>query len=198
MLKKYLKSIAIVICFCLFLCSCGDRTRTGESVTWTTYEDESGFRFDLPDYCENLNEDELGKTIIASNPAIEFVALVKYSFGNSLLSVSVFDLGEITLLDTAFLRTVHYVPEEVDMTDDCYSLVDYGVKTINDKILRYKISCLNDSVYNIMYYFMKGDSSRIIYEIKSACTSHDQIPIVRDLLEEIGLTTTFNDNSTNL
>ncbi len=196
MLKVYLKRIAvIIISICLFLSSCGHKTKTGDYVTWTTYEDDTGFRFDLPEYCENLTDDDLGKAIIASNPTVEFVALVKLPSGNSVLSVSVFDLGEINLIDSAMSRTIRYVPKEVDNTSDRYKLVDYGIKRIDDKDLRYKISCVNDSVYNIMYYFMREDSSRLFYEIKSACTSHDQIKTVQDLLEEIGMKTAFNNDS---
>lgn len=194
MSKVYMNSIAVIIInACLFLGSCGHKVKSGDYVTWTTYEDDTGFRFDLPEYCENLTEDDLGKAIMSSNPTMEFIALAKLPFGNTLLSVSVYDLGEITLIDSALARTIRYVPEEVSNNSaDRYKLVDNGVKRIDEKDLRYKISCVNDSVYNIMYYFMRGDSSRLLYEIKSACTAQDQIKIIQDLLEEIGLNAAFS------
>lgn len=107
MLKVYLNRVAvIIISICFFLGSCGHRTKTGDYITSTTYEDQTGFRFDLPEYCENLTEDDLGKALIASNPTIEFVALVKFPSGNTVLTVSVYDLGEITLIDSALARTI--------------------------------------------------------------------------------------------
>ena len=192
MLHVYLNKIAVIIIFIgLFFSGCGHKTKTGDYATWTTYEDDTGFRFDLPEYCENLTEVDLGRALIASNPTIEFVALVKFPSVNTVLTVSVYDLGEITLIDSALARTIRYIPTEVDNTVDRYKLVDYGVKRIDDKDLRYKISCVNDSLFNIMYYYMNGDSSRLLYEIKSTCTSQDQIKTVQHFLEEIGLKTAF-------
>ena len=193
--RLFLNSLVVVIiAINLFIYySCRNSSTIKHDSSYTTYIDGNGFGFGLPKDCKNVTNEELGKTLMEINPTINFIALVPFTFGNSLFSVSAYDLKEGTPIDSAFNKTLKHVAVlGVDPAEN-YRLVDSGIKNLNDKYLRYKISCIDDSTYSIMYYFMKGDYSSVLYEIKAVCQSKDNILTVQQFLENIALTAKFYD-----
>ena len=157
-----------------------------------TYIEVQGFGFNIPKDCENITDHELGKLLKQINPAIDFVAKVNFPFGISLFSVSTYDAGEKIHIDTAFIETVNFRATLSEGTVDNYRLVDYGIRRFNKKVLRYKISCVEDSSYSIMYYFMRDDYSRYLNEIKLTCSSQSNLKASQDFLEKIALTANFD------
>jgi hypothetical protein len=186
--------VVVIIAINLFIyCSCRNSSSIKHDSTFTTYIDVNGFGFGLPKDCKNITNEELGKTLMEINPTINFIALVPFPFGNSLFSVSAYDLKEKTPIDSAFNKTLIHIAIQGDDPAENYRLVDSGIKNLNEKYLRYKISFIDDSTFNIMYYFMKGDFSSVLYEIKAVCQSKENIITVQDFLEKIALTVKFND-----
>lgn len=186
--------VLILITLSFLMCgSCNNSKKGNDKVSNGTYFDTHGFSFKIPKDCENITNDELGKLLKQGNPSIDYLAKVAFPFGNSLFSVSTFVNEEKIYMDSAFIKTVNYVATLRGDTVKNYRLVDYGIKKLNNKILRYKISCAYDSVYSVMYYFMKDDYSRFMNEMKITCRGQNNLKTVQNYLEKIALTVNFKE-----
>ena len=171
--------------------SCRNSPKNIDNHAYITYTDGYGFSFNLPEECEVLSKHDL-ENIRELDPTITFMALTGLPFVCSTVSISVYDLHQETILDSAFIKTVKHIPTQpVGDTTWNYRLIDYGIQMVDNKPLRYKISCIDSTDYYIMYYFMKNDKSNILYEIKATCYSENEIKTAKDFIEEIALTASF-------
>ncbi len=98
---------------------------------------------------------------------------------------------EAILIDSAFNETVQHIPEGME---EIYMLVDYGKYNKDGRALRFKQSKIRiangKEVFNIMYYFMKDDRSKEMYEIKISGSKDDSIRD-KNILEKIALSLKF-------
>jgi hypothetical protein len=193
-LLRFFQLIAILVFLSIVDSSCHQTAKEIINRAYITYTDGYGFSFDLPEECEVISKKEL-EDLRVIDPTITFIAVAGLPFGNTTFSVSVYDLHEVTPIDSAFIKTVRYVattPNEAAAGN--YRLIDYGIQNIEGKFLRYKISCTDSTIYNIMYYFMKDDYSNLLYELKSISPSEDNLTGVKDFLEYVALTAKFITN----
>lgn len=187
-----LNIILIVIGLIILNVDCKNSSNPDGTVTCVNYQNADGFNFYFPKDFNNLIEEDLGRTMRELNPSLTFIALVPFTFGNGLFSVSIYDLSIETTIDSAFIKSVNHKATIIDEGQvDNYELIDYGVKESNDKFLRYKISFTGNISYNIMYYFMKDNYSRYLYELKMICPSQDNIEEVKSFLESVAWTAGF-------
>lgn len=193
-MKRLFPHRQLLILLLLIVSNCNSNKNSeivNETITEINYSDGYGFSFNLPEDIENITNDELGKNLRKINPTLNFIAIVGLPFGNSLFSVSAFEIKEETPIDSAFMNTVKYDGNISSEKVVNYRLINYGIDNINNRDFRYKISCLDGSIYNIMYYFMKDDCSNILYEIKLVCQSEDKLKSAQDFLENVALTVEF-------
>jgi hypothetical protein len=188
--NKKLKSNRLYVIVLLLLIICNSSVNRDLN-TLISYIDDFGFGFDLPASCYDITDGELGQSLIEINPTIEFIAKVELDFGNTLFSVSAYDLKKITTIDSAFSQAVNYRGMLGEIPVSNYKLTDYGKERFNDKDFRYKISCTDDRIYNIMYYFMREDLSNVLYEIKLISPSEKDVILAKDFLLNVALTVEF-------
>lgn len=120
------------------------------------------------------------------------MALTGLPFVCSTVSVSVYDLDEETFIDSAFIKIVKHIPTPPDNVPSWnYRQIDYRIQKVDSLILRYKISCIDSTDYDIMYYFMKNDKSDILFEMKATFYSPYEIYSAKDFIERIALTVKF-------
>lgn len=158
-----------------------------------TYTNNDGFSFSLHGNCRDVTMHELGIALRDVNPAIIFVAIVELPDENSIFSVSTYDLGETMPLDSAFLKSVHFTATLAGEPVSDYRTVDYSIKNRNDKNLYYKISFNPETKYSVIYYVMKNDNSDILYELKAVSQSEDRLYVIQALLEDVVISSGFND-----
>ena len=178
--------IFLISLYVMILGSCNNDKKSNVNLSDNTYVDSLGFSFKMPEGCENITNSELGVLLKKSNPNLNFVGIIDFPCGNSLLAVSTYIGPEPISIDTAFIQAAKYVPPY-----DGYRLVDYGIKQSRDKILRYKISSLKDSVFSVMYYYMKDDYSRILNEMRLTCKSEKDINTIQNYLEKVASTVSY-------
>lgn len=183
--------IVILLFYTVINNNCNNPAKDKNSLKSINYTNDYGFSFDIPEFCEVFSTEEIER-IRGIDPSITFMALTGLPFVCSTVSISVYDLHQETLLDSAFIITVKHIPTPPD--DDPawnYRLIDYGTQLVDTITLRYKISCVDSTDYHIMYYFMRNNKSNILFEMKAICYSQNEINSARDFLEGIALTVKF-------
>jgi hypothetical protein len=118
-----------------------------------------------------------------------YVAVVTTASGRYPFAVSVYHQNDPTEITKAFEETVHFKAPDASG----YKLLDWGVDKKSNKILRYKVSEISfdaAKTNSIMYYFMKGDASPDLYEIKISCSPQNSKEL-KTLLEKIALSLKF-------
>ena len=128
----------------------------------------------------DITNDKLGQSIKNLNSHILFLALPD-SDKNTMISASVYSDTIKKSMDKAFEVTVNYVGDEY------YHVLDYGIYTVNNKTLRYKVSTTGMGTVNLMYYFMKDDYDYDLYELK-AVTTPENYDKTKAYLESIVMT----------
>jgi hypothetical protein len=93
-------------------------------------------------------------------------------------------------MEYVFYSMIKAIPTNYEKED--YKLVDFGVKKINNKYLRVKISSYLGDFYNVRFYFMKDDYSKDLYEIKTGCLG-DELRKTCELMEKAALSVQFMD-----
>jgi len=181
----------IVASFILFIAGCSQQSVQNAKTEVNYIKDSTGFRFILPDSCINITDDDLGTAIRKLNPTIFFIGEVNLLGENRLLSASTYLTGEMTNVDTAFYQTVGYKATLADEKVDSYELVDWGMEKVDNKILRYKISCYDSRIFSIMFYFMEAQYSDVFNEIKITCSKKEEIEVVKAYLEKVALTVNY-------
>ena len=141
--------------------------------------------FEMPFPHKNIPE--LFKNIKALNDKLIYVAFLDKG---DAFSVSKYQNGKAVSIDAAFYQTVKTRAIE----GNGYKLIDFGIYKKLGKILRFKISEITygngKNVYCLMDYFMKGQASDTLYEIKIAC-SLSEIDANFKKLEHIATTFKF-------
>lgn len=152
--------------------------------------DEGRFEFELPDYCIPLPESFME----AMKPLNEFVvygANCNDENTNALLSVSIYDGEAPASIEDAFEETVNTVGgSNLNMNPSAYRLIDFKTYDKDGRTLRYKISLSDGEVYSIMFYFMKNDHGKDLFELKGV-TRHDSLADAFKLLEKAALSAEF-------
>jgi tetratricopeptide (TPR) repeat protein len=174
--------------------NCNNFIKMKDYLSYSTYVDGYGFSFYLPKGCKNITDDELGRLLKEANPNLCYIAEVSFSFGNELFGVSCYNKGKEINIDTAFLETVKHIATLPNEPAENYKVVNYGIRKYDEKVLRFKISCVKDSVYSIMYYFMKDNYSRFLYEMKLTCRKHNDLKTTQNYLEKIALTANYDSH----
>lgn len=115
-------------------------------------------------------DEKLTKALKDLNDKIMYVAIVNIASQKIPFAVSKYHSEEMISIDSAFDQTVRFKAADHDV----YKLVEAGTYKKDDKVLRYKISEITfdagAKANSVMYYFMKGDASNDLYEIKLAAT----------------------------
>lgn len=148
---------------------------------------DKGVRLEIPYSYKPANK--FLKTMQQANDKLIYLAVIPTGKNgkNMMFSVSKY-VSEKTSIDTAFAGTVLFKPFEKG-----YKLLDYGIREVNGKKLRFKKSEMTfegKKIINTMYYFMKNDTSDKLYEIK-ASFEPEQEEDADKIMETIALTFTF-------
>ena len=133
--------------------------------------------------------EELTRLLSTANDKIIYAAVLTTAAGKVPFAVSVYHNEAPTDITKAFKETVHFKAPDTKG----YKLVDWGTYQKDNKTLRYKISEISfDSgkTNSVMYYFMKGDASTDLYEIKISGNSKGRGE-QKKLLEKIALSLKF-------
>ena len=128
--------------------------------------DNNKFEFELPKYSRDITE-EFKSTAYETNDIIIFTALCDTINERNLFLVSKYIEDYKWTIDEAFTVSVETsTNNNLGNLLDNFQLVDYKTYELQGKTFRYKISKHYNSVYSIMFYFMKNDYSNELYEIK--------------------------------
>ncbi len=154
-----------------------------------TYIDNNKFGFELPNEFYVLQDtDSEARFVKKLNPDIIYLARTTRDSINYLFSVSKYSYHSSNPMEYVFYSMVKTIPTNYEKEQ--YKLVDFGVKKINNKLLRVKISSYLGEIYNIRFYFMKDDYSKDLYEIKTACLGNE-ITKTCDFMEKAALSVHF-------
>jgi len=119
---------------------------------------------------------ELAKDLLAavkkSNPNIIQLEIVTIKGENIPFAISKYEGGEVTIIEVALKDYVYNVKaNSITKTIEAKSFTKEG-RVFHRKIT---ISSMGDkNVYNVMYYFMKNNKSKFLYEIKLSANNVDQ------------------------
>jgi hypothetical protein len=133
--------------------------------------------------------EELSRVLFSANDKMVYVAVVTTASGRYPFAVSVYHDKERVKIAKAFEETVHFKSPGTGG----YKLLDWGTYVKDNKTLRYKITEIRfdtAKTNSIMYYFMKGDESTDLYEIKITCNPKSREEL-KTLLEKIALSLKF-------
>ena len=157
------------------------------------FTNADGFSFTLPDNWQDVTRDKPGEIVQSMNPSIMFVAIAELPDENALFSISAYDMGEIMTIDSAFMKSVNTKGTISGEPVVNYRVIDHGTRSRDDKILRYKISFNPETKYSIIYYIMKNDASRYLYELKAVCESEAALAGLQESLEEVVVSSGFSE-----
>ena len=135
-------------------------------------------------------DERLTKALKDLNDKIIYVAIINISSKKVPFAISKYHSEEIITIDSAFEETINFRPVD----SDAYKLVESGTYKKDNKVLRYKISEITFSTgtktNSIMYYFMKGEASSDLYEIKLSSSPKNRKEN-KAVLEQIALSVSF-------
>lgn len=153
--------------------------------------DNNSCSIELPSGYVNMTETDIFKEISEANTHILFLAFTDPTKRTSTFSVSKYSADEPMSIDSAFSYTVNSIATMggTQMTDS-YKLIDYGTYQLEGKMMRFKISTIDKTSINIMYYFMKNDYSTELYEIKLV-TEKAKLEEGKKYIEKVALTFAF-------
>ena len=124
-----------------------------------TYADNHSFGFELPNgFCELPDSDSESRLVKKLNPDIMYIARCERDSFNYLFSISKYTYPTAYPIEYVYYSMVKEIPTNYEKED--YKLIDFGVKKVNNKFLRVKISRYLDDIYNIRFFFMKNDYSK--------------------------------------
>lgn len=156
-----------------------------------TYADNHSFGFELPNqFYELPDTDSEARLVKKLNPDIIYLARTTRDSVNYLFSVSKYSYPSANPMEYVFYSMIKAIPTNYEKEE--YKLVDFGVKKVNNKLLRVKISSYLNDFYNVRFYFMKDDYSKDLYEIKTACLG-DDITQTCEFMEKTALSVQFGN-----
>ena len=140
-----------------------------------------------------MTYNDLGEIVRTMNPSIVFVAIVKLPDENAFFSISAYDMGETMTIDSAFMKSLNTQGTISGEPVVNYRVIDHGIRSRDDKILRYKISFDPETKYSIIYYIMKNDASRLLYELRTVCESEAALKGLQESLEKVVISSDFSE-----
>jgi len=167
----------------IFICASSCKNKTNP------YQIKDQLSFDCPLKIDSATE--LFYTLKSINPNVIFFGVINNSDGQYLLSVSKYTADEPTSMDTAFFE---YTAQEIPAN----SMGEYKIlsadKYIKNNITYYrKISCSYERVSNVMFYLMRENKSKYMYELKMSGPIN-QKDFMIDILEKTVKSVDFESN----
>ncbi|MBE0673647.1 MAG: hypothetical protein IH591_03210 [Bacteroidales bacterium] len=184
---------ALVVFLIIISGSCQSRHGTPVPSDTQIFTNADGFSFALPDNWRDVTGNDLGEIVRSTNPSIMFVAIAELPDENALFSVSGYDMGETMTIDSAFMKSLNTKGTLSGEPLVNYRVIDHGIRSRDDKILRYKISFNPETKYSIIYYIMKNHASRFLYELKAVCESEAALTGLQESLEEVVMSSGFSE-----
>ena len=184
--------MATVIILISLIFGCQSRRGTPAPSDGQIFTNADGFSFELPENWKVMTGTDLGEMARAMNPSIMFVAIAELPDEKALFSLSINDMGETIPIDSAYVKSVNSQGTFSGESVNNYRIIDHGIRNRDDKILRYKISFNPETKYSIMYYVMKNDTSRFLYELKAVCEYETNLAGLQESLESIILSSGFS------
>ena len=144
------------------------------------YVDNHGMGFELPKgFYELPDTDSEARLVKKLNPDIIYLARTTRDSLNYLFSVSKYSYPSANPMEYVFYSMAKAIPANYEKED--YKLIDFGVKKVNNKLLRVKISSYLGEFYNVRFYFMKDDYSKdLTLPCYSITESHSQATRAND------------------
>jgi len=182
-----MKNLLCIMAAILMLVACSKNNNENAKLIQI---DSKQFEFALPKDSKELDE-AFKNTMIQVNSNILYMAICDTNDAKYLFMVSKYMLNTKTSIEEAFAQTVKPTTNpNTDSLTDHLQLIDYKTYDVQGKTIRYKISKHFDTVYTIMYYFMKDDSSKELYEIKTTANQNN-LAKAQHFLEKVALSVEF-------
>lgn len=149
--------------------------------------DNGRFTFHMNGSFRDLRKKAVYSQLLEVNPNLLIMALIDLPQQSTAISVQKYSDTIKNSIDKAFEITVNSKASFNNQSVGGYKLIDYGVYKLGDKTLRFKVSCISDTMVNTMYYFMKDNYDYDLYELKISCSKQSQHD-AKIYLENIALT----------
>ena len=145
------------------------------------------FSFTLP-FIYEANSELLDVVHEVNSDVIGFYLLDLKDIPNTTMTVSCYIASVPMTLHDAFLKeTVPAKPDNLGSLSNDYKLISFDHYTKSGKSLYLKVSSPMSGICNVMYYFMKNNYDKSMYEIKVAGNEADQA-ILKNLAEKLAMT----------
>lgn len=136
--------------------------------------DNDRFTFHIEDNFKDLRREDIFSQIQEINPNILIMALIELPQESTAISVHKISDSIKHSIDDAFEISINTKASFNNQSVGDYKLIDYGVYKLGDKTLRFKVSCVGDTMVNTIYYFMKDNYDYDLYELKISCSKQSQ------------------------
>jgi len=177
--KKYWPVVMATVIVVLFI-SCnkpkGNVTTTSTLKVDSTLIslDNERFTFQINGSFRDLRREDIFPQLMEINPNLLIMALIDLPQQSTAISVQKYSDIIKNSIDEAFKISVNTKASFNKQSVGDYKLIDYGVYKSGDKTLRFKVSCIGDTMVNTMYYFMKDNYDYDLYELKISCSKQSQ------------------------
>lgn len=146
-------------------------------------------RMQIP--CVHAYDEQLEAGVKKANNKLLYLTVLKLDGKSAPLSVSKYPSAETKTIEQAFKENETYRPPN---SESFYRILEHGEAKRGGKILRYKITEITfesgGKTNSILYYFMKGDASKELYELKVVCDP-ERLAAFKELAEKIALSVSF-------
>lgn len=149
--------------------------------------DKDKFTFHRNGSFIDLRKETIYSQLLEVNPNLLIMALIELPQESTAISVHIYSDSIKHSIDEAFKTSINTKASFNNQSVGDYKLLDYGVYTLGDKTLRFKVSCIGDTMVNTMYYFMKDNYDYNLYELKISCSKKSQQD-AKKYLEKMALT----------
>src|ERR1035437_9518534 len=190
--KRYWSVVMTAVIVVVILLSC--KPKDNVAITSTLKIDSTlvslnndKFTFHKNGKFRDLRGEDIYSQILEASPNILIMALIDLPQESTAMSVHIYSDTIKNSIDRAFKITVNSKASFNNQSVGDYKLIDYGVKKLDDKTLRFKVSCVGDTTVNTMYYFMKDNYDYDLYELKISCSKKYQQD-AKKYLEKMALT----------
>lgn len=136
--------------------------------------DNDRFTFHIKGGFRDLRREDIYSQILEFNPNLLIMALIDLPHESTAISVHIYSDTIKNSIEKAFEISVNTKASFNNQSVGDYKLIDYGVYKSGVKTLRYKVSCIGDTMVNTMYYFMKDNYDYDLYELKISCSKKSQ------------------------
>jgi hypothetical protein len=178
--KSYGLVILSIAVFLALLLSCNERKVNVVNTSYTKFDstlvsvDNDRFTFHIKGTFKDLRREDIYSQMVEVNPNLLIMALIDLPHESTAISVHKYSDSIKHSIDDAFKISIDTKASFNNQSVGAYKLIDYGVYKLGDKTLRFKVSCIGDTMVNTMYYFMKDDYDYDLYELKISCSKQSQ------------------------